>query len=75
MASVNGNYWQQKTDYKIEVTLDDVKNELTGFITVEYTNNSLQTLDFIYFHLWPNAYKDQTTPLAKQMLENGKTTF
>ena len=70
-----GNYWQQKVDYKIEVSLDDTRNELAAFITIDYTNNSPQTLNFIYFHLWPNAYLDQSTPFAKQMVENGKTTF
>ncbi|HWB62518.1 MAG TPA: M1 family metallopeptidase, partial [Chitinophagales bacterium] len=67
--------WQQKVDYKIEVGLDDTLHELNGFITINYQNNSPDTLTYIYFHLWPNAYKDQTTPLAKQMLENGKTSF
>ncbi|MBP6732639.1 MAG: M1 family metallopeptidase [Chitinophagales bacterium] len=70
-----GNYWQQQTDYKIDVTLNDTLHELNGFITIDYKNNSPKTLTYIYFHLWPNAYKDQSTPLAKQLLENGKTTF
>src|ERR1017187_862679 len=67
--------WQQKADYKIEVRLNDTLHELDGFITINYQNNSPDTLNFIYFHLWPNAYRDQSTPLAKQMLENGKTSF
>ncbi|MGZ4061101.1 MAG: M1 family metallopeptidase, partial [Bacteroidia bacterium] len=33
------------------------------------------TLTFIYMHLWPNAYKDNTTPLAKQLLASGKTVL
>lgn len=68
-------YWQQQVDYKIEVTLDDTLQRLNGFITVKYKNNSPEQLNFIYFHLWPNAYKDQSTPLAKQLVENGKTKF
>ena len=69
------NTWQQQTDYNIEVTLNDTLNQLDAFITIDYTNHSPQTLDFVYIHLWPNAYRDQTTPLAKQLLENGKTAF
>jgi hypothetical protein len=69
------NYWQQKTDYDIEVTLNDSTHELSGFITIKYTNHSPDELKFIYLHLWPNAYKDQSTPLAKQLLENGETKF
>ena len=67
--------WQQQADYKIEVSLNDALHQLDAFITIDYTNNSPQTLDFIYIHLWPNAYRNQTSPLARQMLENGKTTF
>ena len=69
------NYWQQKVDYKIEVKLNDTLHELNAFITIDYKNNSPQTLDFIYIHLWPNAYRDQGTPMSKQMIENGKTSF
>jgi hypothetical protein len=69
------NYWQQQVDYNIEVTLNDTVHVLNAFITINYTNNSPDTLGFIYLHLWPNAYNDQSTPLARQMLENGKTAF
>lgn len=68
-------YRQQQVDYDIEVELNDTTHELNGFITINYTNNSPDELKFIYLHLWPNAYKDQSTPLAKQMLENGNTAF
>ena len=72
---VKTDNWQQQADYKIEVSLNDTLNQLDAFITIDYTNNSPQTLDFIYLHLWPNAYRNQSTDLAKQMLENGKTSF
>ena len=71
----NHDNWQQQVDYKIEVSLNDTLHQLDAFITIDYTNNSPQTLDFIYLHLWPNAYRNQNTPLAQQMLENGKTAF
>jgi hypothetical protein len=67
------NYFQQEVNYKIDVTLDDVAHELSAYEKIEYINNSNATLGFIYFHLWPNAYKNQETALAKQMLENGET--
>lgn len=70
-----GTYWQQQVDYKISVTLNDTLHELDGFLTLQYTNNSPQPLQYIMFHLWPNAYKDHTTPFAKQLLENGDTKF
>jgi hypothetical protein len=68
-------YFQQEVNYTIHVKLDDEKDELTADESIEYINNSPNELSFIYMHLWPNAYKDNSTPLAKQKLENGETNF
>ncbi len=67
--------WQQRVNYEIDVTLNDKKHELDGRMELEYINNSPDTLDFIYFHLYPNAYKNQSTAFAKQFLENGDADF
>ncbi len=67
--------WQQTVNYTIEVTLDDQNHILRGFETMEYINNSPNTLNEIYMHLWPNAYKNTKTAFAKQMLENGEASF
>ncbi|MGD0342121.1 MAG: M1 family metallopeptidase [Bacteroidales bacterium] len=67
------NYFQQQVNYKIHVTLNDRKHELNGFESVEYINNSPDTLGFLYFHLWPNAYSDNKTELARELFRtNGK---
>jgi Peptidase family M1 domain len=68
-------YWQQKTDYRISVTLNDTDNTLTGFEQIDYYNNSPDTLSFIWIHLWPNAYKNDKTAFSDQRLENGSTDF
>jgi hypothetical protein len=60
-------YFQQEVNYKIRVTLNDSKHELNGFESVEYINNSPDTLRFLYFHLWPNAYSNNNTALARQI--------
>lgn len=69
------DYFQQDVEYRIEVKLDDIKHELHGFETVKYRNNSPDTLSFIYFHLWPNAYSKKNTALGKQLTESGKLEF
>ena len=69
------NYWQQEVKYKINVSLDDTRHILNGQLQVVYTNHSPSTLEYIYFHLWPNAFKDDNTEFAKQMLQMGKTDF
>jgi len=63
------DYFQQQVNYEIHVALNDMKHELNGFESVEYINNSPDTLGFLYFHLWPNAYSDNNTSLAKEILE------
>jgi hypothetical protein len=66
-------YFQQEVNYKIHVTLNDKIHELNSFESVEYINNSADTLRFIYFHLWPNAYSSNNTNLANQISGwNGK---
>jgi hypothetical protein len=61
------NYWQQEVQYNIQVALNDKKHSLKGDLSVEYTNHSPDTLTYIWFHLWPNAYKNNSTALAKQL--------
>ena len=65
--------FQQEVNYNIQVSLNDKLHELNAFETIKYINNSPDTLYFIWFHLWPNAYSNNDTPLAKQLLRlNGK---
>ena len=52
------DYWQQEVNYTIQVKLNDNNHTLSGFEVFEYVNNSPNTLDRIYMHVWPNAYKD-----------------
>lgn len=60
-------YFQQEVNFSIDVTLNDKLHELNAFETVEYINNSPDTLYFLYFHLWPNAYSSNDTELGKQL--------
>jgi Peptidase family M1 domain len=63
-------YWQQEVNYNIRVSLNDTAHTLKGFITIEYINNSPDKLDFIWMHLWPNAYKNKNTALFRQIASN-----
>jgi len=64
-------YWQQQLRYNIEAELNDKEKSITGFETIVYKNNSPSTLNFIWFHIWANAYKNQSTALIQQ-LKNDK---
>ncbi|MEY3200430.1 MAG: hypothetical protein RJA13_2388, partial [Bacteroidota bacterium] len=67
------NYWQQEVNYTIKVKLNDENHTLSAFEEFEYINNSPNSLDSIYIHLWPNAYRNGKTALAKQQYKDGKT--
>ena len=68
-------YWQQEVDYRMQVSLNPADNSLDAYASIAYTNNSPDTLGFIWFHLWPNAYKNDKTAFSDQMLLNGRTDF
>lgn len=69
------NYWQQEVNFTIDVSLNDKDHSLDAFERIEYINHSPDTLHFIWFHLWPNAYKNDKTAFSDQLLENGNTRF
>lgn len=71
-ATAQKSYFQQRVDTRIWVTLHDGDHSLSALEEITYTNNSAQSLDKIYFHLWPNAYRSNRTALARQTLQNGK---
>jgi len=60
------DYFQQQVKYKIDVTLHPEDKTYSGTEILTYKNNSNQTLEYIWFHFYPNAYKDESTPYAKQ---------
>lgn len=67
--------WQQRCDYYLNVSLNDKDHTLNGDAKFVYTNNSPNALTEMYFHIWPNAYKDDLTDFAIQQLENGSSKF
>ncbi len=74
-AQPDSNYFQQQVNFNINVKLNDVAHTIKGFETIQYKNNSPHQLKYIIFHLWPNAYKNNETDLAKQFLEHGDIDF
>ena len=64
-----GQYWQQRADYTIKATLDPRTHELAGTETIVYKNNSPDTLGLFYLHLYPNAFRDTTSPLIRDYLQ------
>lgn len=74
-AGLPAGRWQQEVNYSIDVTLNDQQHTLTGQEELTYTNRSPETLPYLWFHLWPNAYRDNSTAFARQQLRNGSREF
>jgi Peptidase family M1 domain len=60
-------YWQQDLQYTIKATLNDTEKSIEGVETIVYKNNATTTLNFIWFHIWANAYKNESTALIQQI--------
>ncbi len=50
-------YWQQRADYRIAVTLDTTTRRVSGTVGITYTNNSPDTLRFVWMQLDQNLYR------------------
>ena len=57
LFSQNAPYWQQKVDYKMEVTMDAKTYQYKGKQELIYTNNSTDTLQRVFYHLYNNAFQ------------------
>ncbi|MFL5582753.1 MAG: M1 family metallopeptidase, partial [Gemmatimonadaceae bacterium] len=53
-------YWQNRADYDIKATLDTTAQSLNGELRMRYTNNSPDTLRFIWVQVEQNAFKDKS---------------
>jgi hypothetical protein len=56
-AQNNTSYWQQKVDYKMDVDMDVKNYQYTGVQELDYTNNSPDTLNRVFYHLFFNAFQ------------------
>ncbi|MCW2118025.1 hypothetical protein M2326_000312 [Flavobacterium sp. 7A] len=53
----SNSYWQQKVDYKMNVSMDVENYQYQGDQQLVYTNNSADTLKKVYYHLFNNAFQ------------------
>lgn len=70
--SASGNpgseYWQNRADYVINVSLNPEAEMISGDITIKYTNNSPEELNFIWLYVEQNRFTEDsrgtlTTPI------------
>jgi len=53
-------YWQQRADYEIAVTLDAENRRLEGEATLTYTNNAPQSLSYLWLQLDQNRFSQDS---------------
>lgn len=51
------DYWQQRVEYTMDVKLDINTHRMTGTQKLVYFNNSPDTLNKVYYHLYFNAFQ------------------
>ncbi len=57
LAQNQTSYWQQHVDYAMEVDMDVETYQYTGTQKLVYTNNSPESLNRVYYHLYFNAFQ------------------
>lgn len=68
--------WQQHIKYNINVNMNVVSNQFSGTEKIEYINNSPDTLQKVFLHLYWNAFQPNSSmdvrsrELGKTMLTN-----
>ncbi len=65
-------YWQNRADYNIAATLDDSLQNITGNVTISYTNNSPQNLQFVWLQVDQNIYNLQSRAVAATAISGGR---
>ncbi|MCP1339106.1 M1 family metallopeptidase [Idiomarina sp. M1R2S28] len=69
-------YWQQEADYKIQVALDDENQSITAQSTITYTNNSPDTLRYLWVQLDQNRFKkDSIGPQSQATGDLDRVSF
>ena len=68
-------YWQQDVDYKINITLNDEKQTLSGSETIDYTNNSPDTLRYLWLQLDQNKLAENAGAKTTRTAPDKKVTY
>jgi len=59
-VSAQNSYWQQEVDYNMVIDVNVEDHTYNGTQKLVYTNNSSDTLNKVFYHLYFNAFKPGT---------------
>ena len=57
-------YWQNSSDYLIHATLSEKDSSVAGDVTITYTNNSPDQLDYLWLQLDQNIFESTSRSVA-----------
>ena len=63
------HYWQNRADYDLKATLDTATKTVSGEMIFRYTNNSPDTLTYIWMQLEQNAFRKNS--LSSEVFSQG----
>lgn len=70
-STVPSAYWQQRVKYAMDVDMNVETNRFKGKQKLEYTNNSPDTLDKVYYHLYWNAFQPNSMMDQRSLRQGG----
>jgi len=70
----SAKYWQNRADYKLNVTLDTAKHRVSGSAVITYTNNSPDGLPFLWLQVDQNIYREDSRAQATSPVTGGRFT-
>src|ERR1700677_1200176 len=73
-VSAQPDRWQQRVKYTMNLAMDVQTNRFKGTQTLAYTNNSPDTLDHVFYHLYWNAFQPGSM-MDTRSRELGKITY
>jgi hypothetical protein len=66
----NVGYWQNKADYQVTASLNEVTHEITGTVIISYKNNSPQALSFLWLQLEQNLFNKESRGQARMPVDS-----
>ncbi|MFM2358703.1 MAG: hypothetical protein RLY16_696 [Bacteroidota bacterium] len=72
VVMAQNNRWQQRVKYTMNIDMDVATNRFTGKQKLEYSNNSTDALNRVFYHLYFNAFQPNSSMDARSK-ELGKT--
>ncbi len=65
-------YWQNRADYKMNISLDTIKDRVSGIVEITYTNNSPQTLTEVWLQMDQNIYRKDSRATSTTTESGGR---